>query len=53
MTGFTTKVADTALPEAMDLLADLVCAPPFRTGRPRAGTDGHSRRNENGRGHAR
>jgi predicted Zn-dependent peptidase len=29
MTGFTTKVADTALPEAMDLLADLVSHPRF------------------------
>jgi predicted Zn-dependent peptidase len=29
MTGFTTKVADTALPEAMDLLADLVAHPRF------------------------
>jgi predicted Zn-dependent peptidase len=29
MTGFTTKVADTALPQAMDLLADLVSNPRF------------------------
>lgn len=29
MTGFTTKVADTALPQAMDLLADLVANPRF------------------------
>src|SRR5687768_4679628 len=29
MTGFTTKVADTALPQAMDLLADLVSRPRF------------------------
>lgn len=29
MTGFTTKVADTALPEAIDLLADLVAHPRF------------------------
>ena len=29
MTGFTTKVADTALPQAMDLLADLVSSPRF------------------------
>ncbi len=29
MTGFTTKVADTALPQAIDLLADLVSHPRF------------------------
>jgi predicted Zn-dependent peptidase len=29
MTGFTTKVADTALPQAIDLLADLVAHPRF------------------------
>jgi predicted Zn-dependent peptidase len=29
MTGFTTKVADVALPEAIDLLADLVSHPRF------------------------
>ncbi len=29
MTGFTTKVADTALPQAVDLLADLVSHPRF------------------------
>lgn len=29
MTGFTTKVADTALPQAMDLLTDLVARPRF------------------------
>lgn len=30
MTGFTTKVADTALPQAMELLADLVANPRFK-----------------------
>jgi predicted Zn-dependent peptidase len=29
MTGFTTKVADTALPQAVDLLADLISHPRF------------------------